>query len=63
MEAVYCKNYPIFQIVYPYPELIPYQLHKDHYYDNNDQFYDRLKNALIAYQSKDLNSIKKLATK
>ena len=63
MEAIYCETYPILPNRLSYPELIPYQLHKDHYYDNNDQFYDRLKNALIAYKSKDLNSIKNLATK
>jgi len=63
MEAIYCETYPVLPNRLSYPELIPYQLHKDHYYDNNDQFYDRLKNALIAYKSKDLNSIKNLATK
>ena len=63
MEAVYCETYPILPNRLTYPELIPYQLHKDHFYDNDNEFYNKLKYALITYKSKDLNAIKKLTTK
>ena len=47
IEAIYCNCFPILPNRLAYPEHIPKALHDDHFYENEEAFYIKLRNAVF----------------
>ena len=63
MEAIYCEAYPLLPNRLSFPELIPKEFHCDHFYQNDNELIEKLKNIIKTYKNKDLKALKKAAVK
>ena len=63
MEAIYCEAYPLLPNRLSFPELIPKEFHYDHFYQNDNELIEKLKNIIKTYKNKDLKALKKAAVK
>ena len=63
MEAIYCEAYPILPNRLSFPELIPKEFHCDHFYQNDNELIEKLKNIIKTYKYRDLKALKEAAMK
>ncbi|RKD29513.1 tRNA-queuosine alpha-mannosyltransferase domain-containing protein [Thermohalobacter berrensis] len=56
MEAIYCNCYPILPKRLTYPELIPYEKYKSHFYHDFNELVGKLETAI-----KNINEIRKIS--
>ena len=47
MEAIYCGNWPILPNRLSYPELLPKENHRDNIYQNEEDLYKKIINAIV----------------
>ena len=50
VEALYCNCYPILPKRLAFPEHIPTELHDQYYYESDEEFYQKLKQAILKFQ-------------
>ena len=50
VEAIYCQCFPILPKRLAYPEHIPDQFHDNHFYNDDDEFYEILKKTVLTFE-------------
>lgn len=53
VEAIYCECFPLLPKRLAYPEHIPTELHNVHFYESEEEFYLKLKKAILEFKNKE----------